>query len=77
MIVSNCAPRVQSGGTMTIGRPDVNSIASIMVRAAMGRSDDPLSKFYREIGISALAAALDRESHEKHGRGECGVVGFK
>jgi hypothetical protein len=65
------------GGTMTIGRPDVNSIASIMVRAAMGRSDDPLSKFYREIGISALAAALDRESHEKHGRGECGVVGFK
>jgi hypothetical protein len=77
MIVSNCAPRVQSGGTMTVGRPDVNSIASIMVRAAMGRSDDPLSKFYREIGISALAAALDRESHEKHGRGECGVVGFK
>jgi hypothetical protein len=38
MMFSNRAPRVQSGGTMTIGRPDVNSIASIMVRSKETRS---------------------------------------
>jgi hypothetical protein len=32
--------------------------------AAMSRSDDLVSKLYREIGISALAAALAATAHK-------------